>query len=318
MTALTTTWRSPHGRALPPVGGRTLMMGILNVTPDSFSDGGKFQGADEALRQAERLVAEGADVIDIGGESTRPGHAPVTAAEEAARVLPVVRLVREAFPDLALSVDTYKAEVAEAAVEAGADMINDVWGFRYGLDPKEWARWTAALRAGAGTEGFPLPPMAIAAARLECPVILMHNRPEPVYADFWADLLDDLRVSLAMAEAAGVQPHQRWLDPGFGFGKGPAHNLETLRGLDRVCGLGCPVLLGTSRKSTIGLVLGREVDAREEGTQVTLVWGVAKGCHMVRVHDVARARHTLQMADAIAEGLHFDIEKARQSASGNS
>ncbi|MDP0497166.1 MAG: dihydropteroate synthase family protein [Verrucomicrobiota bacterium JB024] len=300
------SWQSPHGRPLPsPSEGRTLLMGILNTTPDSFSDGGNFTAVEEAVRQATRMVEAGVDVIDVGGESTRPGASTVTAAEEIERVLPVIRALREAFPDIPLSIDTYKAGVAEAAVEAGADMINDIWGARHGLEPSAWAAWSTVLRAGGSTEALPPSPMGKAAARLGCPIILMHNRPEPRYGDFWGEVLHDLRVSLALVQTAGVPAHQCWLDPGFGFGKTPAHNLEVLKHLDRVCGLGYPVLLGTSRKSTIGLVLGRDVHAREEGTQVTLAWGVAKGCRMVRVHEVELARHTLQMADAISAGLSF-------------
>ena len=299
-------WKSPHGRVLPQPGGRTLLMGILNVTPDSFSDGGKFAAVDEAVRQATHLVEEGVDVLDIGGESTRPGAAQVTAREETERVLPVIRALRKEFPQLAVSIDTYKAEVAEAAVEAGADMVNDVWGGRHGLEPHVWAAWSAGVQAGAETDALAPSPIAQVVARLGCPIILMHNRPEARYEDFWDEVLHELRVSLALTRAAGVPAHQCWVDPGFGFGKTPPQNLEVLKHLDRVCGLGYPVLLGTSRKSTIGLVLEREVEVREEGTQVTLVWGVAKGCAMVRVHDVARARHTLLMADAIGQGLNFE------------
>ncbi len=306
MSSVLPPWQSPHGRPLPSPGGRTLLMGILNTTPDSFSDGGHFAEAEEAVRQAARMIEEGVDVIDIGGESTRPGASQVSGGQEMDRVLPVVEAVRTAFPELPLSIDTYKAEVAMAAVKAGADMINDIWGARHGLEPEAWTQWSAAVQAGADTASLPRSAMAEAAARLKCPIILMHNRAEPVYADFWVEVLHDLRVSLSLVQAAGVPAHQCWLDPGFGFGKKPPHNLEVLKHLERVCGLGYPVLLGTSRKSTIGLVLEREVHVREEGTQVTLVWGVAKGCRMVRVHDVGVARQTLRMADAIAVGLNFE------------
>ncbi|MBC2596071.1 dihydropteroate synthase [Ruficoccus amylovorans] len=306
MSHLPLTWQSPHGRPLPSAGARTLLMGILNVTPDSFSDGGSFATVERALEQAALMAGAGADVIDVGGESTRPGAPPVVAAEEVGRILPVIEALRREFPDLPLSVDTYKAEVAEAAIHAGVDMINDIWGVRHGLDEQEWARWREAVRAGEPLVGLPLSPMAQAAGRLRCPVVLMHNRPAPIYDDFWEDVLLDLRVSLGQVRTAGLPVAQCWLDPGFGFGKKPPHNLEVLRRLERVCALGCPVLLGTSRKSTIGLVLDREIGEREDGTQVTHVWGVAQGCRMVRVHDVARARQTLLMADAIAAGLNFE------------
>lgn len=306
MTENTTHWRSPHGRKLPSPDVRTLLMGILNVTPDSFSDGGRYDSVRQAVRQVERMIVAGADVIDVGGESTRPGAAPVSASEEAGRVLPIVEAIRAEFSQVAISIDTYKAEIAAAAIEAGADIINDIWGARHGIDPITQQQALQSLRLGEPQELLPVSPMAQCAARLGCPLILMHNRALPQYRDFWKDTLDDLRLSIALAQAAGLPADQLWLDPGFGFGKTPAHNLEVLRELDRICGLGFPVLLGTSRKSTIGFVLDKPVEEREDGTHATLVWGIAKGCRMVRVHDVARARDAVRMADAIRAGLGFE------------
>ncbi len=272
-------WRSPHGRVLPE-GSRTLIMGILNITPDSFSDGGEIASPQAAVARAGELLSGGADVLDIGGESTRPGHASVGEAEELARVLPVIEAVRAAFPDAPISVDTCKAAVARAAVRAGADIVNDIWG----------------VRGGAGE-------MARAVAELHCPVILMHNRAAPDYTDFWTDVLADLRASIAAARGAGIEAGQIWLDPGFGFAKDAAQNLEVLKNLSRIAALGHPVLLGTSRKSTIGRVLKKQIPAeRGDGTAATLVWGIQQGARMARVHDAAAMRPFVQMADAIRAG----------------
>ena len=295
------TWQSPHGRPLPAPGGRTLIMGVLNLTLDSFSDGGQLASVQAVVDRAGAMLTTGADVLDIGGESTRPGATPVSAAAECDRVLPALAALRRTFPGAPLSIDTYKAPVAEAAVRAGADIVNDIWGCLHG--------WTAAeRRSGAETmqAGAPLglrSPMAEAVAALRCPLILMHNRPDRAYGDFWTDLLLDLRLGIAVARSAGVPARQLWVDPGFGFAKDPPHNLEVLKHLDRVVALGHPVLLGTSRKSTIGLVLGAPVDDRLDGTGATLVWGIQQGCHMVRVHDVAPMLRFVRMADAIRTGL---------------
>ena len=278
------SWSSPHGTPLPDWRRRTLIMGIMNLTPDSFSDGGALAGVDDALRRAEALLNEGADVLDLGAESTRPGAAPVTAADELARLLPVVQALRRRFPQAVLSVDTYKADVAAAAIAAGADLVNDVEGGRFGA---------------RGDES----PMGLACAQARCPLILMHRRREADYHDFWPEMLADLRGSLRAAMAAGMPPEQLWTDPGFGFGKTPAQNLLLVRDLAKVTALGHPVLLGTSRKSTLGLVLG-EPDplCRGTGNDVTAAWGVAQGCSMVRVHDVAAIRPVIRMADALRQG----------------
>lgn len=263
-------------------------MGILNVTPDSFSDGGLATSVEAATAWTAEMVQAGVDIIDIGGESTRPGAAVVSEVDEKERVLPVIRAIRERWPDLALSIDTYKAAVAEAAIKAGADVVNDVWGLAHGAD--------------AATDRSP---MAEVVARLGCPIIAMHNRPNRDYDDFWTDLLTDLQTSLNRAKRAGIPDHQIWLDPGFGFGKDLVHNLEVIRDLGRIVRLGHPVLVGTSRKSTIGKVLNREVADRLDGTAATVVWSIQQGCAMVRVHDVGAMRPFVQMADAIKAGLNY-------------
>jgi dihydropteroate synthase len=249
------------------------------------------------------MLAAGADVLDLGGESTRPGAAAVSAAEECDRVLPALAAVRQAFPGAAISIDTWKTVVAGAAVGAGADIVNDIWGGLHGFAADERRRWSEALQSGNSLPALPRSAMAETVATLHCPVILMHNRPDRNYGDFWAEVRSDLRLSLAVARAAGVPDHQIWLDPGFGFAKDPPHNLEVLRHLDRIVALGHPVLLGTSRKSTIGLVLGAPVNERLDGTGATLVWGIQQGCQMVRVHEVASMLRFIRMADAIKAGL---------------
>jgi dihydropteroate synthase len=322
-------WQSPHGRPLPTgidqAGLRTLVMAILNVTPDSFSDGGQFHSTQAVVDRAGVLLEEGADLFDVGGESTRPGHMPVGEAEEQARVLPVIEALRKAFPATPISIDTYRAAVAQAAIRAGADMINDIWGGMSGVDVAAWQAWREIARADAITPAGagigadvaspgnthppattpPVSPMARVMAATRCPVILMHNRVSGRdYTGFWPDVLLDLRASIAMARAAGVAENQIWLDPGFGFAKDAAENLEVLRHLDRIAALGHPVLLGTSRKSTIGRVLDEPIPARRgAGTAATLVWGVQQGARMVRVHDIAKTLPLLRMADAIRAGL---------------
>ncbi|MGA0134003.1 MAG: dihydropteroate synthase [Opitutales bacterium] len=278
------SWSSPHGTPLPDWRARTLIMGVVNVTPDSFSDGGLALDPESAADQAERLAGEGADVIDVGGESTRPGAAPVDARTELGRLLPALKAIRLRLPRTPISIDTYRATTAAACVEAGADIVNDVEGGRH----------------EAGAAGSP---MGSVCARLRCPLILMHRRQKPDYADFWTEVVADLRDSIRRVTEEGVPPGQLWTDPGFGFGKTPAQNLMLVRDLSRIAALGHPVLLGTSRKSTLGLVLGREDPKdRHEGDAVTAAWGVAQGCSMIRVHDVARIRPYVRMADAIRAG----------------
>ena len=262
-------------------GERTFVMGILNVTPDSFSGDGLLAGGDPvaaAVDRARRMVDEGADLLDVGGESTRPGHAPVEAAEEIGRVIPVLAAVREALPDVPLSIDTTKAVVAEAALAAGADLLNDVWGV--GPDPA-----MAQLAASAGV-----------------PLLVMHNREEPRYDDVVGEVVEDLRLALERAERAGVRRDALIVDPGIGFGKTADHNVTLLGRLDALTVLGRPILLGTSRKSTIGRILGLPAEERLEGTLATTALGIARGADLVRVHDVRANVRAARVADAIVRG----------------
>ena len=299
-------WTSPHGRPLPRPGKRTLVMGIVNVTPDSFSDGGRLGTPEEIVRHAKQLAGEGADLLDIGGESTRPGATPVSEAEELSRVLPAIAAIREALPDLPLSIDTAKAAVARAAIGAGADVINDVWGAALGYTAEERAHWREAGRARRALPPLRPSVMARVAAELKCPLILMHHRPERDYVSFLEDVLLDLRLSLTLAHDAGVPKHQLWLDPGFGFAKSPAQNLEILRQLRLVAELGYPVLLGTSRKSTLGLAAGGDDPRRLEATAASAVWGIQQGAAMIRLHEVRELLPALRTADAIRAGLSWE------------
>ena len=251
------------------------IMGILNVTPDSFSDGGRWIRPEAALKQAEHMAREGAAIIDIGGESTRPGHTPVDAAEEARRVLPVIEAVKRE-TGLPVSVDTYKHETARLALEAGADLINDVWGLRY--DSGEMAR-------------------VIAWGGAAC--CLMHNRREAAYADFMPELLADLRGTLDIADAAGIRREDIILDPGVGFGKTCGQNLTALHRISELKALGCPILLGASRKSVVGLTLGLPVEDRLAGTLATTAAGVLGGAAFIRAHDVRENLLAAEMALAI-------------------
>ncbi|BAU26168.1 dihydropteroate synthase [Aneurinibacillus soli] len=261
-----------------PLGERTLVMGILNVTPDSFSDGGNYNQIDRALEHARQMVADGADIIDIGGESTRPGHEPVGLDEELSRVIPVIEaLTREV--DAPLSIDTYKAEVARQAVQAGATIINDVWG----------------------SKADPAMPRVMAEA--DVPVILMHNRDNMNYDCFVDDMLNDMRDCIERAKQAGVKDQHIILDPGIGFAKTYEQNLEMMYHLDRLVELGYPVLLATSRKRFIGEALGGvPVTERVEGTGATVALGVERGCHIVRVHDVKETVRICRMMDAMLYG----------------
>ncbi|MBG9795542.1 dihydropteroate synthase [Paenibacillus dendritiformis] len=272
------TWRQRTYRwanGALTLGQRTLIMGILNVTPDSFSDGGRYNRVDAALRHAKEMLEAGADIIDIGGESTRPGHQPVGQEEELERVIPVIEALRRELPQAPISVDTYKAEVARQALEAGAHIINDIWGCK-----KE-------------------PEMAHVAARYGCPLILMHNRPERRYERFVEEVKADLLESVELAKAAGVKADQIWLDPGIGFAKTGEDNLVLMSHLDELCALGYPVLLGTSRKKFIRDTLELPVDDVVEGTAATVALGIAQGCQIVRVHDVASIARTARMCDAV-------------------
>ncbi|OEG00328.1 dihydropteroate synthase [Vulcanibacillus modesticaldus] len=262
-------------RGIPlSIGEKTLVMGILNVTPDSFSDGGKFNDLEAAINQAKKMVEEGADIIDVGGESTRPGHQAVPLEEELKRVIPIIERLSQEI-SVPISIDTYKAEVAKRAIEAGAHIINDVWGFK--RDPD----------------------MANVAAELEVPVILMHNREDRNYQSLMDDIIADLRESIDIAIKAGVKDDNIILDPGIGFAKTYEQNLVVMNRLDEIVALGYPVLLGTSRKSMIGLTLDLPVDQRLEGTAATVSIGIAKGCKIMRVHDVKEIKRVCKMMDAI-------------------
>ena len=260
-----------------PLGQRTLVMGILNVTPDSFSDGGKFNSVDRALTHAQNLVADGVDIIDIGGESTRPWFQTVSAEEEIARVVPVIERLRQEMAT-PISIDTTKAAVAEAALQAGADIINDIW---------------------AGQRD---PHMLPVAAKYNAPVILMHNQDHTEYRDLMADILEFLQQAIDQALAAGVSPEQVIIDPGIGFGKTYQQNLEVMRRLEEFKVLGYPVLLGTSRKSLIANTLHLPVEQRVEGTAATVTLGITKGVDIVRVHDVKEMVRVCKMTDAMVRG----------------
>ncbi|MEN8697746.1 dihydropteroate synthase [Bacillus infantis] len=255
-------------------GKKTLVMGILNATPDSFSDGGKYFDADKAVEHALEMAANGADIIDIGGESTRPGFDEVPAEEELERVIPVIRAVAKEVP-LPISIDTYKAAVAEEAINAGAHIINDVWGAK--KDPK----------------------MAETAAKLGVPIVLMHNRENRDYSAFVRDVLNDLYESIQIARNAGVKEENIILDPGIGFAKNLPYNLEMMRNLDTITSLGYPVLLGTSRKTFIGTILDLPVEERVEGTGATVCYGIQKGCQIIRIHDVKEMSRMAKMMDAM-------------------
>ena len=273
--------------------GHTYVMGILNVTPDSFSDGGKWNDRDRALRHVEEMLEEGADIIDIGGESTRPGYTLLPEHEEIERVVPVIEAVKAAF-DVPVSLDTYKARVASAGIAAGADLINDVWGLKY----DSWScNGADAPGNGAGGQGGSAMAQVIAESGLPC--CLMHNRRDTDYRDFVHDVIGDLEGTLRLAEQAGIGRERIILDPGVGFAKSYEQNLEIIRRMGELGTLGCPLLLGCSRKSVIGLTLDLPADQRVEGTLVTTVAGVLQGAMFVRVHDVRENVRAVRMAEAI-------------------
>lgn len=253
------------------------VMGILNVTPDSFSDGGKWNNLEAARQHTAQMIQEGASIIDVGGESTRPGHVQISVQEEIDRVLPVIELIKQNF-DIPVSIDSYKSEVVEAALKAGADLVNDIWGLKY--DGK----------------------VADLIARYQVPCCLMHNREKAEYHNFLDDMCQDMRDSLAIAKGAGIRDDQIILDPGVGFGKTDEHNLAAIRHLDRLVELGYPVLLATSRKGVIGRALDLPTDQRVEGTMVTTVFGVEQGASFVRVHDVKENLRAIRMTQAILRG----------------
>lgn len=257
--------------------GHTYVMGILNVTPDSFSDGGKWNDRDRALRHVEDMLEQGADLVDIGGESTRPGYEKISDQEEIARVTPVIEAVKARF-DVPVSLDTYKAHVAAAGIEAGADMINDIWGLKY-------EEAMAEIIAGS-----------------DLPCCLMHNRAQAEYGRFMEDVAAELAQSLQIAKEAGIREDRILLDPGVGFGKSYENNLEVIRCLKELQALGYPLLLGCSRKSVVGLTLDVPISERLAGTLVTTVFGVLGGCMFVRVHDVKENVQAIRMAEAVLYG----------------
>ena len=274
------TYRFRDGKKLI-LGGRTLVMGILNVTPDSFSDGGKCNTRDRALRHMEEMVHDGADIIDIGAESSRPGFVPMGAAEETERLMPFLESVL-AECSVPVSVDTFKAETARAALSAGAHLLNDIWGLQYAEEPEEMAR---------------------AAAEANVPVVVMHNQNGTVYdGDIIAAMRTFFSRSLAIADAAGLARENIILDPGIGFGKTAEQNLQVIKRMDELVsyeGADYPVLLGASRKSFIGAALDLPVEERMEATGAACVLGIARGACIMRVHDVKPIVRMCRMADAI-------------------
>ena len=275
-------------------GARTYVMGVLNVTPDSFSGDGIIAQGDAvsvAVEQARAFLAAGCDILDVGGESTRPGSQPVDAAAEKGRVIPVIEAILREFPDALISIDTYKAEVAEAALTAGARIVNDVWALR--ADPR----------------------LSEVVSSFQCPVILMHNRSNPAsvevktrlgsayvgaeYENLIEEVKRELMDSVDVARRAGIPDERVILDPGIGFGKTVAHNLELIRRLDEIRALGFPVLLGPSRKSFIGYTLDLPPDQRVEGTAAAVAVGITRGADIVRVHDVLPISRVVKMTDAI-------------------
>ena len=275
-------------------GSRTYVMGILNITPDSFSGDGILAQGDSvqvSLEQAKRFVSTGAIILDVGGESTRPGSQPIEVEEERRRVIPVIKAIVKEFPDVLISIDTYKAIIAEEALNAGAQIINDVWALRANSDLKH------------------------VVAKTKCPVILMHNRSDPAsvevraqlgnayigaeYKNLIEDVKRELMDSVTLAREAGIADERIILDPGIGFGKKVEHNLELINRLDEIRALGFPVLLGPSRKSFIGYTLDVPSDQRLEGTAATIAIGISRGADIVRVHDVEYMARVAKMTDAI-------------------
>lgn len=270
------------------LGNKTLIMGILNITPDSFSDGGLFYDRDSAIKQAEKLIEEGADILDIGGESTRPGAEEVPKEEEIKRVIPVLQLLRKKFDKILISVDTYKSEVAEIALSEGADIINDVSGLNF--DPK----------------------LADVVARYKAGLVLMHTRGKPQdmqknleYEDFMEEVLSYLSNSISRAFDAGIPKESLVIDPGIGFGKSFEHNIFLLKKLDEFRVFGLPILIGTSRKSFIGKILDKEPKDRDYGTMATIAIAIQNGANIVRVHNVSMAKDIVRVSDAIKNANPF-------------
>lgn len=263
------------------ISGHTYIMGILNMTPDSFSDGGQFNMMDAALFHVEQMIKDGADIIDIGGESTRPGYKMISDDEEIDRTIPIIRQIKTRF-DIPISLDTYKSKVAYEGIAAGADLINDIWGLKYDKN------------------------LATIIADAKVPCCLMHNRKERNYTDYMKDVLNDLKKTIDIAKNAGIANEKIILDPGIGFAKTYENNLEIINKLDMLSSLGYPLLLGASRKSFIGQTLKSPLTQRLEGTLVTTVFAVIKGAMFVRVHDVKENLRAVKMTKAILKG-HIDL-----------
>lgn len=270
--------------------GQVYVMGILNVTPDSFSDGGRFQRLDDALYHTEKMISQGADLIDVGGESTRPGYQKIETEEEIHRVTHVIRAIKERF-DIPISIDTYKAPVMDAALQAGADLANDIWGLRYD---------TLFAQEGHSSV-WECGSMAQIIQKYDVPVCLMHNRKEAVYTDLLSDIRQDLEESIRIGLETGIGREKMILDPGIGFAKSYEQNLKILASLDSFRCLDMPLLLAASRKSVIGLTLDLPSDQREEGTLVTSVLAGIHGWDFVRVHDVEKNVRALRMLKKIRE-----------------
>lgn len=256
------------------VTNHTYVMGILNVTPDSFSDGGRFHKRDEVLFRVEEMIKEGMDILDIGGESTRPGYTRISDEEEIERIIPVITAIRSRF-DVPVSLDTYKSEVAKEGIKAGVDLINDIWGLKYDKN------------------------MAGIIAKADMPCCLMHNRNHTDYQCFMEDVAADFSETLRLAAMAGIKDERIILDPGVGFGKTYEQNLEIINRLQELKIFGYPILLGASRKSVIGITLDTPVEERLEGTLATSVIAVLKGCGFVRVHDIKENVRAIRMTEAI-------------------
>ncbi len=257
--------------------GHAYVMGILNVTPDSFSDGGKYNDLDQALYHVEKMITDGMDIVDVGGESTRPGYTQISVQEEIERVAPVIEAIKSRF-NVPISLDTYKSEVAKAGIAAGVDMINDIWGLKYDDN------------------------MAQVIAESGLPCCLSHNRKEMKYKNLIEEMLWDLEASLELASSKGIAYDKIILDPGIGYGKSYENNLEIIDNLQKFHSLGYPLLLGASRKSVVGMGLDLPVNDRMEGTLVTTVYGVQRGVMFVRVHDVKENARAVKMTEAIRYG----------------
>lgn len=257
--------------------GHAYVMGILNITPDSFSDGGKYIDLDQALYHVEQMITDGMDIVDVGGESTRPGYTQISVQEEIDRVVPVIEAIKSRF-NVPISLDTYKSEVAKAGIAAGVDMINDIWGLKYDEN------------------------MAQVIAESGLPCCLAHNRKEPKYTNLIEEMLWDMESALDLAQKKGIAFDKIILDPGIGYGKSYENNLEIIDNLQKFHSLGYPLLLGASRKSVVGMGLDLPVNERVEGTLVTTVYGVQRGVMFVRVHDVKENARAVKMTEAIRDG----------------